>query len=47
MFVIKDWAGNTMNYGQFHSFDDAWEYLQEKFESEEDLQEYFVEFLDS
>jgi hypothetical protein len=44
MFVVKDWADNLMNFGSFESFDDAWGYLLEKFESEDDLQEYFVEY---
>jgi len=23
MFIIKDWAGNTMNWGEFNDFEDA------------------------
>lgn len=49
-FIIKDWAGNEMFDLKFKSFDDAWEFLYEKFpddhEKEEDnqeLQEYYVE----
>jgi len=50
MFVITDWANNIMPWGAFQSFDDAWDYLFNKFPcddlkpcDEQDLQEYYVE----
>jgi len=50
MFVITDWANNIMPWGAFQSFDDAWDYLFNKFPCDDlkpcdgqDLQEYYVE----
>lgn len=34
-----------MDFGTFKTFDDAWGYLLEKFDDEEDLQEYHVDEL--
>jgi hypothetical protein len=49
-YIIKDWAGNEMPFGEFETAEDAWEYLYIKFEhidNEEDLltelSEYFVD----
>lgn len=44
MYIIKDWADNLMNFGEFKSFQDAWDYLYIEFESEKDDQEFYVEF---
>ncbi len=41
VFIVEDWTGQRMNFGEFKTFDDAWAYLTEKF-PEEDLQEYEV-----
>lgn len=43
-WIIKDWAGNLMDFGRFASFDDAEEFLCEKLddEYETDRQEYEI-----
>jgi hypothetical protein len=41
-YIIKDWAGNEMNFGVFGSFDEAWDYLLNRFENDEDLGEFEV-----
>ena len=43
MYKIYDWASNEMNFGEFETFDDAWCYLLERFEDDDDLGEYYVE----
>lgn len=40
-FIVEDWAGNLMNFGEFPSFEDAWEYIYTHFE-EDDFQEFEV-----
>ena len=43
VFIIKDWAGNQCFGGiEFTTFEDAWEYIYEKFDDEEEYQEYQV-----
>jgi hypothetical protein len=50
-FIIQDWAGNIMFHGKtFKTFEDAWEFLYEKFPNDGDLprdeqylQEFYVE----
>jgi len=47
-YIIKDWAGNEMNWGTFTSFEDAWDCIytrlthlsDEEFEIE--CQEYWA-----
>lgn len=42
-YLIYDWAGNLKFNGQsFDTFEDAWEYLYERFETDEDLGEFYV-----
>jgi len=43
MYIIKDWADNTCFKGiKFNSFEEAWGYIYEHVNNEEDYQEYFV-----
>lgn len=48
-YVIYDWAGNLMPFGEFEHFDDACGFLAEKFdhlsenEFEEEIGEFYVE----
>ena len=44
MWKIFDWAGNDLTgfYGTFESFEDAWDILFDRFESEDDLGEFQV-----
>lgn len=44
MFLIYDWAGNLMNFGEFKTFDDAEEFLCTKLGTryEIDRQEYEI-----
>lgn len=44
-YVIKDWAGNLMDFGRFKSFDDAEEFLTIRLGDnyETDRQEYYIE----
>lgn len=42
MFKIYDWANNEMPFGDFKTFEEAWDYLLTKFENDEDLEEYEV-----
>lgn len=54
MFIIKDWAGNVLNYKgrfdlkcfavpmTFESFDDGWQYIVENFD-ETEFNDLFVE----
>lgn len=48
-YIIKDWANNEMNFGDFKTFEDAWSFIYEKYQdlNEEDfndqMSEYFVE----
>lgn len=44
-FIIRDWAGNLMDFGRFTSWDDAEEFLCERLDEnyETDRQEYFIE----
>lgn len=30
LYFIQDWAGNTMNFGRFFSYDSAEEFLSER-----------------
>lgn len=30
MYIVKDWAGNLMQWGEFDSFEDAWEEVEKK-----------------
>jgi len=41
-YHVEDWAGNVMNYGEFASFQDGWDYVLAKFPNDEDSQEYYV-----
>ena len=42
-FIIEDWAGNHLFRNKtFKSFDDGFDFLQEKFPDNNDLQEYWV-----
>ena len=43
-YIIVDWANNPTfgEFTTFETFEDAWEFLLEKFESDEDLQEFYV-----
>lgn len=43
-FVIKDWAGNLMDFGRFETFEDAEDFLCEKLDDnyETDRQEYEI-----
>jgi hypothetical protein len=41
IYIIQDWAGNVMNFGEFDSFEDAWSYIYEHFQ-EDDYQEFYV-----
>lgn len=29
LYIVKDWAGNTMEWGTFNSFDEAWTKINE------------------
>jgi hypothetical protein len=44
-FIIRDWAGNLMDFGRFETWDDAEDFLSERLEEayETDRQEYFIE----
>ncbi len=47
-FIIKDWVANIMFGGiEFTTFEDAWDYIHEKFPDEDDdfYGEYYVENL--
>lgn len=42
-WVIQDWAGNLMDFGSFETEDDAYSFLSEKFDGDEDeMQEYYI-----
>lgn len=42
-YIIQDWAGNHLFKDKtFNSFDDGFAFLQETFEDDNDIQEYFV-----
>ena len=47
-YIVYDWAGNLMNFGQFDDFEDAWGFIYEKFDHlseqafDEEMQEYQV-----
>ena len=42
-YYIKDWAGNYMfNYITFPTYEDAFDYLLQKFSKDEDLEEYLI-----
>lgn len=43
-YIIKDWAGNLMNFGSFDSWDDAEEFLSIRLgdDYETDRQEYYI-----
>lgn len=41
-FKIYDWAGNLMPFGEFETFEDAWEHIYSLFENEDDFQEFEV-----
>lgn len=44
MFLIYDWAGNLMNFGEFETFDDAEQFLCERLgdDYETERQEYDI-----
>jgi len=43
-YKIMDWAGNEMRaFGTFDSVEDAWAFIQDKFECEADWDDYHVE----
>ena len=42
-YFIEDWAGNRLNeHGTFADFEDAWEYIREKFPNEEIWEALYV-----
>lgn len=42
-WIIQDWAGNLMDFGSFETEDDAYSFLSEKFDGDEDeMQEYYI-----
>lgn len=42
-WVIHDWAGNVMDFGSFSTEDDAFYFLCEKFDGDEnEMQEYYI-----
>ena len=43
-WIIKDWAGNLMDFGRFETFEDAEEFLCERLDEnyETDRQEYEI-----
>lgn len=43
-YIIQDWAGNTMSWGKFKSFEDAEDFLCEKLDDdyETDRGEYYI-----
>lgn len=44
VWIIQDWAGNHLFQDKtFDDFEDGWDFLYSKFESEEDLGEFYVE----
>ena len=46
MFIIKDWAGNELTYyGEFESFDLAWDTILSEFPNEKDdfFDDFYVE----
>ena len=46
-YYIKDWAGNYMfDYITFPTYEDASEFLLEKFPEDEDLQEFYIDKVD-
>lgn len=42
MWMIKDWTGKLMSYGEFETAEDAFEFLANKFQTDEELSEYTV-----
>ena len=44
-WIVKDWAGNLMDFGRFKSFEDAEEFLSEKLGDNyaTDREEYYFE----
>lgn len=42
-YIIQDWTGAVMNFGEFYTFQDAWDFILNKFPNDEDRDEYFVE----
>lgn len=41
-WIIEDWTGRKMEWGIFNSFDEAWDAVYQRFDKEEDYQEYFA-----
>jgi hypothetical protein len=41
-FVVYDWAGNLMNWGEFKSADHAMSAILDRCPNDEDIQEYYV-----
>jgi len=54
-YIIKDWAGNVLNFKgrfqlpcfsvamEFDDFESGWSWIYEKFPSQENFDDYFVE----
>ena len=41
-YIIEDWAGNEIFSPTFESFEEALQWIHEKFPEEEDWEEYYV-----
>jgi hypothetical protein len=33
-YIVKDWAGNVMDWGTFSSYDEAWDVIAQKVDDE-------------